>query len=411
MSSALQCDLRRWLADQQPWAEKRLVDYCSISSCTHEPDGIAAMQDLVTEDLTALPARVDRRPVAPLTWHDDTGASRSQPLGALLTARLEGAAPLRALLLIHLDTVYPQATHWKARRDGQRLHAPGAADAKGGLLVMLLAVKALRETAPALCPSLTLAINADEEIGSPGSAPMLDQLAREHDVGLVFEPCLEDGSMVAARGGSANFTLLVRGRGAHVGRDFARGRNAIVHLARWIDQLDRLNLTHPGLHLNIGRISGGDAANCVPDLAIARGNLRFHEAEAWPWLRNQLTRMAAEIGDEEGFRASWDGYQANPPKTLGTATRSLMNACEAAAHDLGLPIHWRDTAGTCDGNKLAAAGLPVIDTLGVRGANLHHRDEFCLLPSLGERAALTALLLLRLATGESQLVEDPHEPA
>jgi glutamate carboxypeptidase len=97
------------------------------------------------------------------------------------------------------------------------------------------------------------------------------------------------------------------------------------------------------------------------------------------------------------------GGLVNPPKALSAGSEELLGAARACAAELGRELHWEDTGGACDGNKLAAAGLPVIDTLGVCGGHLHAPNEFCHLPSLAERAALTALLLMRLASGAIRL--------
>ena len=165
-------------------------------------------------------------------------------------------------------------------------------------------------------------------------------------------------------------------------------------------QLHALNDVSPGVTVNVARIEGGGPTNVVPDLAICRFNIRTSAAEDEPLVLERLSRLTSELNARDGLRAECHGAFTSPPKPLDGRTRVLLDAVIACGRDLGLTIESGPSGGVCDGNKLAAAGLPNIDTLGVRGGNIHSPDEFLLLDSLTERAKLTALLLTKLATGE-----------
>jgi glutamate carboxypeptidase len=155
--------------------------------------------------------------------------------------------------------------------------------------------------------------------------------------------------------------------------------------------------------LNTGRIDGGGPVNVVPDLAIVRLNVRIARAEDQQPVEAELHRIAGEVAARHQVSAEVHGEFLSPPKVLDDRTRELCRHIESCGTELGIPIAWTRSGGASDGNKLAAAGLPVIDTFGPRGGNLHSPDEYVVLSSLTERARLTALLLLKLATGEATI--------
>jgi glutamate carboxypeptidase len=243
-------------------------------------------------------------------------------------------------------------------------------------------------------------INPDEELGSPGSAHLFEALARQHDLGLLFEPALPDGSLVASRKGSGNFTVVMRGRSAHAGRDFHAGRNAVVALAEFVVQLHQFNVPGSAVTVNVGRFEGGGAVNVVPDRAICRVNVRVTAHSERDVFQAQLADLAREFATREGYKVELHEASKAPPKAADAATLRLLEHVAACGREIGLDLHWRDSGGTCDGNRLAAAGLTNVDSLGPRGGNLHSPDEFLLLDSLTERAKLSALLLMKLAAGE-----------
>jgi len=233
-------------------------------------------------------------------------------------------------------------------------------------------------------------------------------LAKQHDVGLLFEPALPDGSLVASRKGSGNFTVVMRGRSAHAGRDFHAGRNAVVALAEFVVRLNQFNARAAGVTVNVGRFEGGGAVNVVPDLATCRLNVRVTAHAEREEFDASLSDLAQEFATREGYRLELHRGSSAPPKVADAATLRLLDHAAACGRAIGLDLHWRDSGGTCDGNRLAAAGLPNLDSLGPRGGNLHSPDEFLLLDSLTERAKLSAILLIKLAAGE---IEWPREPS
>ncbi|MDX1682638.1 MAG: M20/M25/M40 family metallo-hydrolase, partial [Phycisphaeraceae bacterium] len=273
---------------------------------------------------------------------------------------------------------------------------PGVADAKGGLVVLTAALEALESHPAAETVGWRVMLNPDEELGSPSSAERLVELATGCRAGLLFEPSLPGGVLVAGRGGSGNFWLTVAGRSAHAGRDPEMGRNAIEALARLIGEVAELNAPKRGVTVNVGRIIGGGPLNRVPATAVAGVNFRVRDAAAQAWVERELAARVHAADGRDGCAVTCYGRFQAPARPVDPAMERLMKEAESTAADLGVSIDWADTGGVCDGNRVAAAGVPVIDTLGVVGGDLHSDQEWADPTSVASRAALTALLALRL---------------
>jgi glutamate carboxypeptidase len=381
---------------------RRVERWAGIASGTRDLPGLAAMADEVSAAFAPLGGEVARRAVEPHEEIDGRGELVRRPLGAAVSVVARPRAPLRALLAAHMDTVFGREDDGfraPARAGANRLRGAGVIDAKGGIAVMLEALRALERSPAAGRLGWEVLVNADEEIGSPGSTPLLVAAAGRAHLGLVFEPALAGGALAGARKGSGSFTLVVRGRSAHAGRDFGAGRSAVRALAGAVVALEALNGTAEGLTVNVGSIEGGRAVNVVPALAIARINVRVADDRQREAAERAVRRIVDELGRQDGIAASLHGGFTAPPKPLDAPTRALLGHVRACGRALGLELEHRPTGGVCDGNRLAAAGLPTVDTLGPRGGDIHSPEEYLEIDSLAERAKLAALLLLRLADG------------
>jgi glutamate carboxypeptidase len=262
---------------------------------------------------------------------------------------------------------------------------------------MLYALQALERSPFAEKIGWQVLINADEEIGSAGSAPLLAAAAPQYHTGLVFEPALtEEGALASHRKGSGNFTAVVRGKAAHAGRALQEGRNAIVALAEIIQAIDKLNGQQPDVTLNVGMVEGGQGLNVVPDLAIARFNVRTGVETDENWVLTEINHILARVQQREGFSVELHGHFTRKPKPNTENMQKLCDFVTETATTLGITVRWQMSGGVCDGNNLAHAGLTTVDTLGVRGGNIHSEQEYICIESLVERAQLTALLLMRL---------------
>jgi glutamate carboxypeptidase len=391
-----------WIRAQVPAQRDELLLLSNINSGSYHAAGVNRVGERIEQLFAPLGATAERLPLPAHRVTGERGDAVEHAIGRALRLRQRPDAPLKVFLAGHLDTVFGEKHPFQAARavNDDTLLGPGVADLKGGLLVMLLALSALERSPWKDRIGWEVVFNPDEEIGSEGSAPLFEQGAARNAFGLVFEPSFPDGNLAGARKGSGNFDVIVRGRAAHAGRDPHLGRNAIKAAALAVDALDALNGQRDDLTVNVGYVHGGGPTNIVPDLCIVKFNVRTAIPDDERWLRAQLERIVAEAQRREGIRLEVRGSFTRAPKVLTPAIERLAGLIGDCGRQLGLALEFRPTGGCCDGNNLAAAGLPNIDNLGVVGGEIHSDREFMRVSSLGERAQLSALLLLRLASGE-----------
>ncbi len=392
----------QWIDQQADRMRDWVHHWSEINTGTHNLQGLKQLTPHIVQAFEALGAQTRLIDVDPASSIDSAGNPHRSTLAPAINATQRPEAPQRVFLGIHIDTVYPPDHPFQNPQqiDTNTLRGPGVADAKGGLAVMLIALEALERSGLANGIGWEALINTDEEIGSPGSAPLLALCAKRNHIGLVFEPTLPDGTLIGARGGSGNYTAVIRGQAAHVGRQFHLGRSAIDTMAQMIAALSALNTTIPGATVNVGRVEGGGPLNVVPDLAICRFNVRVQDQKPIQAIETSLKQIVNQAQQRDGIRVELHGGWTSPPKPLDQPLRTLLNHIAACGQELDTPIQWESSGGVCDGNKLAAAGLPTVDTLGPQGGNIHSPDEYLLLHSLTQRAKLTALLLMKLATAQ-----------
>ncbi len=342
--------------------------------------------------LAGLGASIERMPAS--GKQGGLGAPDGSAQGAGITVAKRGADDHRRMLLcVHLDTVHahwPGATWTEA---GSRVVGPGVADMKGGVLVVLLALRALR-TAGVDDLSWTVVATTDEETGSWASRDALAALAPGHAAAFIPEPATPDGSVVVQRPGSARVGIDVFGRAAHAGRDAANGISAVTALCEAVAAAARL-ADPPRRIVNMARLVGGEATNIVPDRASAEGNIRWQSEADGQALMASLRALGRGAPDDLPHVVV-DIRVNRPVKERSQAVEALVRCMGDAAGVLGLQVGAGFTGGVSDGNIVQAAGVPTIDGMGVRGGNLHRSDEFAELGSLGERAALLALTMLRV---------------
>ena len=390
------------IQERQKHMENQVVRWSCINSHTYNLEGIEKMLAVLRKEFEVLaPDEFEFHEHAPQRIINSAGLYEEVALGRTLCIRKFRPEKPRVLLAIHTDTVFPRESEFQNTNyiSPDRLQGPGVIDAKGGIAIILGALMALEAGPFADNVSWEVLLNPDEEIGSPGSAELLGVRAREFDLGLLFEPALPDGALVAARRGSGSFSAVLRGRSAHVGREYHLGRNAVVALSQVITELDRLN-ENEHITINMGRLEGGGPVNVVPDLAIVHFNVRITSLKEKEIIQERLKETQARVNAREGYSLEFFGEFLAPPKPFTGDTVTLYHHLKNCAADLDLALPSRDTGGVCDGNRLAARGLPNIDTLGARGAGAHSPQEFLELKSLGERARLTALFLMKLGAGE-----------
>lgn len=388
------------LAAQKAAMVETTIELANINSGSLNPRGVNAVGEALVANACDLGAELRREPSAPYRVVDDRGEWRESPLGDAFILSKYPDAPRRILLAGHLDTVFPPDSSFQRCTwlDDNTLNGPGVADLKGGLVLMFEALRVLENSPFAGQIGWDVLLNPDEEIGSPSSAHLFEELAQHCQIGMIYEPCMPNGHLAGDRKGSGNFSLVCRGKAAHAGREHHLGRNAIRALCDTMAAIDKLNGRWPGVTFNPGYIHGGGALNIVPDNAVGKFNVRVATLEEMQEVESVLKEIIVDINQREGISLSLHGGFGRPPKQVAGRQEQLYRLAQDCGQQLGLDLQWHPTGGCCDGNNLAAAGVINIDTLGIQGGNIHSDQEYLLADAFVPRAQLSALLLLQLAS-------------
>lgn len=390
-----------WIDSQSPLMLKLLREWADINSWSENIAGLSLLTNAMKPSFAKLDGAMSEIDLPLRNTINTDGKAIAVPQGKALRIIKRPMSAVRVFLGGHMDTVFPPGHPFQqtAMINSNMLLGPGVADMKGGLIVLLKALEAFEQHPFAHRIGWEIMINPDEEVGSNGSGQLLWECAQRNAVGLIFEPSFSDGAIVSERKGSANFTIAVRGRSAHAGRDFHRGRNAIIALARTIIAIDMLNDNETGMTINVGHISGGGPVNIVPDFSICKLNIRTVRPEDFTCIHAKLQELVHEAS-EDGIELSLHVDHDRPPKPFDEKNRALFDLLKHCATEEGYELSCRPSGGACDGNLLSQAGLPIIDSLGVIGGGIHTSEEYVLLDSLTSRARLVCLFLIKLAAGE-----------
>ena len=380
---------------------REVQDWAAINTGTANIEGLAKMAGLLADAFSALPGDVELVDPAKVTAISAEGREFEKPHGQHMVLRVRPEAERRFVLTGHMDTVFPvdhpfQDVKWL---DDETISGPGTADMKGGLNIILHTLMTFETMEGSQRVGYDVMINSDEETGSLASRALIEELARGKYAALTYEPsALPDGTLAHARGGTGNYSITITGRSAHAGRNPHEGRNAIVAASDLVLRIKALEAED--ITVNPAKIEGGAANNVVPDLAILRFNIRPKSTDAMNRFDGELGAILRLIEAEHEVGIHRHGGVTRPPKPVDDKAQALFDLVKACGAELGQTIGWKSTGGVCDGNNIAATGVPVVDTMGVRGGAIHSPDEFMIVPSLRERAALSALVLSKLSTGD-----------
>ena len=323
-------------------------------------------------------------------------SSRGNHVRAEVWLRPGRPARRQLMVLGHMDTVYPLGTLAKMpfRVSGGRAWGPGTFDMKGGLVLALFAVDALKATGIKPNKRLVFFWNSDEEIGSESSRRAIEREARRSDAVLVLEPSFgPDGRLKTARKGVGGAEIVVTGRSAHAGVDPEKGVNAVHELALQIQRMMKLNDPQRGITVQATVVAGGTVSNVIPAHARAELDIRYSRMADAASLQRQLRRLRPIL---KGARVEIRAERSRPPLERTAATRALFRQAQSLMRELGLPLGEAATGGASDGNLTAALGVPTLDGLGAVGDSPHNPREHVVIRALPQRAALIAGLLASL---------------
>ena len=358
---------------------KRLVETESPSS---DPAAVNNVGRLVAEECRRLGAEVQ---VVENTSSGNHVLARWQAEGHI------ASAPGGILLLHHMDTVYPLGTlaRMPFYEKEDKLFGPGVLDMKGGIVVSLTALAALR-AAGQLNHPVTALFTSDEEIGSETSRALIESLAQQAGLVLVLESGLLDGGLKTWRKGVGDFIVRVRGRAAHAGGAHAEGRNAIAELARQVIAIQKMTDYEKGTTLNVGLIKGGTASNVVPDEAEAVVDFRVLVPEETARVDAAMHALRP-VDPDTSIEIS--GGLNRPPFPNDERMQATFARAQHIAAAIGMQLKAGGSGGGSDGNFVAPLGIPLLDGLGTVGEGLHSEREYIFTNSLPERARLLAELI------------------
>lgn len=391
--------LMQHIQAQQSDMVDQVILLADIPSGSKELAGLQAVRHHLKTDFSDFADQIEEHDFQTFTVIDAQGQFRQQTLAPALIIKKRPQCRRRILLVGHMDTVYgPEhpVQHCTFENDNI-LKGPGVCDMKGGLVVMKTALAAFEASIWTQNLGWDVVINADEELGSPLSSALWSSSLPHYEAAFVYEPALNSaGTFAKNRPGSAKITLVAHGQSAHAGRAFNEGRNAICYLAEIILAIHALNGQRPGVTLNIGTITGGQALNQVPDRAVAQLDIRMKHQRDRLWVQQALEKIRLQF-ERSGYTLEIHAWFGRPVKTVSSQTKHLFQRIQNIGQMLNLKLQWQNSGGCCDGNNLAAYGIPVIDTMGVCGGMIHTADEFVRLDSLTERAQLSAAILIDFA--------------
>ncbi len=315
------------------------------------------------------------------------------------TRAAEGSAEGCVAIVGHLDTVFPPGTFEGFRVEGGIARGPGVLDMKGGLVVAIEALRALTVVDLIERIPVRFVIVSDEETGSPESQAILRRELAGAACALTLEAGRAADRVITARKGTGAVKVVATGRAAHAGNAHQQGANAIWALSRFIERAQGLTDYEAGITVNVGKVSGGQGKNTVPDQAEALVDFRFvkiADGEATFTRLVEAGRAAAE--SLSGTTVTVTGGPARMPLERTEENIALYREYAAHAKAAGLgdgeaPL----LGGGSDASTTAAMGIPSIDGLGPRGTGFHTRDELIEVASLVPKAEAMAAFLAERA--------------
>lgn len=368
----------------------------------HKAQMMDLWQDLVNQDSPASYREgVDLVAKRVFKELEEAGAStRWDEEGKALIAEIPGDSRAPVLLLGHIDTVFPvgEAARRPFTVEGSRVTGPGALDMKGGVAVMLSALKALHSAGFSGRP-LKVILVSDEEIAHNGSKAtvMLQREARGCAACFNCETGYEDNSLVIGRKGGVVFKAAVHGIAAHAGNNPRQGRSAIWEMAKKIDDIQNMTDWDKGITFNVGTIKGGTVSNAIPDYCEVEGDIRFQDPDISPFVKEELFKVLNHTYMEGTKTELLLYHEGMLPMKMTEENRKLFEFVKKTGEENGIPVsEGKLVGGGSDSGYVVYAGVPTVCAMGVKGRFNHTRDEYALKDSLFERAKLLGAVILKM---------------
>jgi glutamate carboxypeptidase len=376
-----------------------LKELVSIESGSRDSEGLDRIANLIAEHLKRLGGNVELVEATDIYKMEDT----PERIGRMVRATFKGSGTKRILLIAHMDTVYPRGLLAKQpfRVDGDRAYGLGIADDKQGIAVIVHTVAMLGALNFRDYGTLTVLINGDEEISSPGSRSLLTRLGAEHDATLSFESSrVESDKIALATAGIASVTLKVYGKASHAGAAPHLGVNALYELSHQILQTRDLSNPATGLKMNWTLSRAGMSRNVIPPAAEAMADVRVLRIADYDGIEQEVRqRIKKQLVPEAKVEMIFE--RRRPPLEASPASVALATHSQTIYKELGLDLVV-DAVAEGGGTDAAFAALKtrnaVVERFGLRGFGAHSTDdEYVLISSIEPRLYLAARLIMDLA--------------
>jgi len=388
---------------EKPALLDTLKDLVSIESGSRDIEGLDRLADLIATRLKGLGGQVELVEPSDVYKMEDT----PEKIGKMVRATFTGSGTKKILLIAHMDTVYQRGMLAKQpfRIAGERAYGVGIADDKQGIALILHTVAMLKAMDFRGYGTLTVLINADEEISSPGSRSLITKLGREHDAVFSAESSLADSDKLAlATAGIASITLTVEGKASHAGAAPEKGVNALYELAHQILQTRDLSDPEIGVKMNWTLAQAGRTRNMIPPNGQAVADVRVLRLSDYDGIEKKVReRIKTQLLPDTKVEMIFE--RRRPPLQATDASRALGRHAQQIYRELGKDLVV-DEVAEGGGTDAAFAALeskgPVIERFGLRGFGMHSIEaEYVLIESIEPRLYLLARMIMDTAEGKS----------
>lgn len=390
-----------WVDQNQQAILDELKLHVDMNTGTENIAGIDAYRNILRKDLDELGFDTRTQPAPAVEILTCKGGEMA--FADSLVGTLKGSSTRRVFMNGHMDTVFPRGDEFQELliEDDGTLKGPGVGDMKGGIVVMLNALRAVKAQGLLDDANITVVFNSDEEIGSLGSRDLIMSLAKEHDIGLVFESS-PPGEMTRSRKGLGQARLKVTGREAHAGANHEEGVSANLELAHKIIEIEKLTDYDTGSTVNTGTMRGGEKRNTIPGCAEAYIDMRYLSTETGEELKSGIEDIASETVLSNAEYPDYPTVESwvvlhRPAKEEDAEVDELIALAMGLSTRVGGEpiVETNVSGGGTDGSITQSVGLPTIDGLGVNATGIHSSREESSVDSLIARTKMAAIMLAR----------------
>jgi glutamate carboxypeptidase len=389
-------------AQKQPLLDS-IREFVNIETGSRDHEGITQATELLGNKLRALGGQVQFIEPQEATTYQmmDT----PEKIGRMVKATFKGTGTKRILLIAHIDTVYPKGMAAKQpfRIDADKAYGLGISDDKQGVAMVVHVVAMLRAMNFNEYGTLTVLVNGDEEISSPGSRFELTKAGSEHDAVLSFEATsAQNDKVVLATSGIASVELKVEGRASHAGAAPERGVNALYELSHQILQMRNLSQNDKGLKLNWTVSQAGTNRNVIPAYATAQADVRVLRVADYDGIEATVREKAkTQLLPEAKVTVNFE--RRRPPLEVTAANRKLAAHAQSIYAELGRKLEVDDQpegGGTDAAFAALKTTAPVVERFGLQGFGAHSaNNEYVLLETIEARLYLAARVVMDVSRG------------